>query len=958
MNSRSLSPNSAALQFAAKRDLYVWTGQNRMIGQNRFGIIPPLRGLYMSRRPEIIVIKSAQVMVSEFLINTALWTCATGQGERGNGLYIFPHERQIRDFSQARVNKAISDSPLIHKVTEKPFSTFLKKIGPGHLYMRGAQTRDSLLSIDADLVICDEIAQYEADTINFAQKRLGSSKMGWTRCASTPRFPKDEAGLLWEQSTQMHYAIPCSHCATKVVLTIEHLDPERAILVCPHCKGDMTADRLLPGEWVPDTVGRPWEGFHLTKLLSPLTDLAKLARFYLRVLEGRATTGEVAEFWNSEAGEPYLPEGGHLDFEDLEACVDPTWEEVTQVTSGDGDTAEVVMGVDVGTRIHVVIYRLREGKLQVLSIQAVWSFEDLDDLMHRFRVRVCVIDANPDTRKAQEFAQAWPRKVWLAYYPNIGEGREVGLCVWKDQQSVVHIRRTVALDRVQSLVTQRLLILPRGAAHAGGDVDRSGQGEYYRHMQSPIRVLEMDAAGNTVAHYERNGPDHYCVVAGTLVETTAGPLPIEQLTPGLRVMTRGGPRPVQRAWMTAAAAEVCVYTFSNGALLTATPDHPVFVPGRGFVPIGELGIGTIISTWEQWTHASIKASPSGATPRARGGATASTSPPEAATAGAACSGSTRKSGAICTGLSRLAMWCITKTRIPSTTRPRTLSCAPAAPISATMRGRAGRPSRPADARGPWRPFAPSLLRGISPLTVWLSTASMPGRSPAAPLRSPWSARSAAGTIGGGGVPTHQAATIAHGPARPRRAAPPAWMTNSASVPSVTPRSSSIAIATNGPARALAGPVCLVSSRPGGTAAVYNLTVAETHEYFANGVLVSNCHASVYALAAASRLAEIGDATVATATPLPERQSSGSSIMEQAASVFHEMRQKQQTILAKLMGNDPEEAEDDEVGGIAVAGGRRALEDPVGTLIARYYAQTIRQLDSKEDSIETARFPPL
>ncbi len=46
-------------------------------------LIPALRGLYEDRHPFIVVQKAAQVFVSEFLINTALWCAETGLGGRG-----------------------------------------------------------------------------------------------------------------------------------------------------------------------------------------------------------------------------------------------------------------------------------------------------------------------------------------------------------------------------------------------------------------------------------------------------------------------------------------------------------------------------------------------------------------------------------------------------------------------------------------------------------------------------------------------------------------------------------------------------------------------------------------------------------------------------------------------------------------------------------------------------------
>ena len=54
--------------------------------------------------------KAAQVGISEYLVNVALWVAETGQGGRGNALYVMPTQKQIDDFSQARVDKAISDS--------------------------------------------------------------------------------------------------------------------------------------------------------------------------------------------------------------------------------------------------------------------------------------------------------------------------------------------------------------------------------------------------------------------------------------------------------------------------------------------------------------------------------------------------------------------------------------------------------------------------------------------------------------------------------------------------------------------------------------------------------------------------------------------------------------------------------------------------------------------------------
>ena len=90
-----------------------------------------------------------------------------------------------------------------------------------------------------------------------------------------------------------------------------------------------------------------------------------------------------------------------------------------------------------------------------------------------------------------------------------------------------------------------------------------------------------------------------CLVAGTLVETATGPVPIENLRPGDQVWTRQGLRPVKKARMTDRLASVHEVTFSDGRTLAGTANHPVFVHGKGFVPVQSLMIGDEVLTWPE-----------------------------------------------------------------------------------------------------------------------------------------------------------------------------------------------------------------------------------------------------------------------------------------------------------------------------------------------------------------------
>jgi hypothetical protein len=90
-----------------------------------------------------------------------------------------------------------------------------------------------------------------------------------------------------------------------------------------------------------------------------------------------------------------------------------------------------------------------------------------------------------------------------------------------------------------------------------------------------------------------------CFVAGTMVQTDKGETPIELIKVGDMVATRQGYQKVIEAGKTGIARDVMTATFSNGETLTGTPDHPIYVRGRGFVPLTCLRYNDIIEIWTE-----------------------------------------------------------------------------------------------------------------------------------------------------------------------------------------------------------------------------------------------------------------------------------------------------------------------------------------------------------------------
>jgi len=73
--------------------------------------------------------------------------------------------------------------------------------------------------------------------------------------------------------------------------------------------------------------------------------------------------------------------------------------------------------------------------------------------------------------------------------------------------------------------------------------------------------------------------DDGCLVAGTMVTTDHGNVAIENVTPGMRVLTRTRYHTVSAAGMTSQNATVFSVRLSDGTSLTGTGNHPVLVYG-------------------------------------------------------------------------------------------------------------------------------------------------------------------------------------------------------------------------------------------------------------------------------------------------------------------------------------------------------------------------------------------
>jgi hypothetical protein len=93
--------------------------------------------------------------------------------------------------------------------------------------------------------------------------------------------------------------------------------------------------------------------------------------------------------------------------------------------------------------------------------------------------------------------------------------------------------------------------------------------------------------------------DVNCWVAGTLISTPTGPVPIEDVMPGDIVDTPVGPRPVLRSYLSGATDTVWL-RLADGRYLEGTTRHKVYVSGKGLVALENIECHDVLREKNKW----------------------------------------------------------------------------------------------------------------------------------------------------------------------------------------------------------------------------------------------------------------------------------------------------------------------------------------------------------------------
>jgi len=472
-----------------------------------------LRQIYQDKSDEIVIKKSSQSGISEWLIIYAINESIAGR----TVLYILPTYDLKNMFVNTRLNPSIGHTEyyrnLINEAKQsenyykQSESTSIKNFLDGTIIFVGTHSDKGLIAHPSDTNIIDEWDKCDQNNLALAPARQSHSAHPKTIKVSNPTIEGFGIDDEYNKSDKKKWHIKCSHCRKYIqpdffehvvreidqntfVVRDPKFDAVNNPIINPICdKCEKPFERYAEGEWREENKSHV-SGYSINKVFSSLDSLFVIVN---RFNEGLANDTKLQTFYNMDLGQAYTPTGSKIDTNMLDECVcdHPMIERSENIC---------IAGFDVGSKIHVIVAEIINEKLKIIYIREILTKADIIDIIIRYKIRCFVIDAMPETRLSRSLCMSYPGG-FMAYFT-----RQKVPTSLNAKEKIINSQRTTALDAIKEMLILKQIMLPKNAKSIK---------DFYDHMTASTRVFVEDK--NEYIWTEGNKPDHYFTAMAYLI---------------------------------------------------------------------------------------------------------------------------------------------------------------------------------------------------------------------------------------------------------------------------------------------------------------------------------------------------------------------------------------------------------------------------------------------------------
>jgi hypothetical protein len=470
-----------------------------------------------SMAPQVTVRKGAQLGFSVAGLVKTLYHVSE---RKTDVLVVLPTAKLAGDFAKSRLDQLTLGSPEIRDLFPGASNVGLKCTADGvNLFIRGAVSESSLISVPVGVVVLDEFDRMPKDVLPLVAERMVAYENPHLFVLSTPTLPSfgiDKQYMLGDQS---HYFFKCPSCSRSIELDWEDSieicgeaasDPDchKSFLKCPRCNRelphDLKKDWLAMAHWEPTVQVQDHRSFHINQMYAPRLTPGKLVVKYFK---GQVDDAAQVQWMNQGLGLPHLLEGAQLTDQIIDMCL------ATHRTDGErpqDSSRQIVMGVDIGTFLDIVIaeyyYDAEPGyEPHINSIcKVLWTgrfsgsdFPVLDRLMAEWQVKYACLDFQPETVNAKAFCRRFHKFASLVQYRKGTSAHEIKEALDDDRVSILTVDRTSFFDMALGRIHRQRTLLPQNLSPA-----------FREHVQNLVRTYEIDEFGKPKATYVSLSADH------------------------------------------------------------------------------------------------------------------------------------------------------------------------------------------------------------------------------------------------------------------------------------------------------------------------------------------------------------------------------------------------------------------------------------------------------------------
>jgi len=404
--------------------------------------------MYLDRNKEFVLMKSAQMGATIFVLLKLFWFCLY---RAAKACFFFPTQDDVALLSKDRLFPIVQSNVELSDAVQDTDTIGFKKVGAkSSLYLRhlgGVASKDST---PFDMLAFDEVRLMNPADIDQARERISHSLYKYVMQVSTAGMPSNDIHRQFLQGTQNYWHTKCSaKCPDGVILSEVWPDcvavtDKEIYYRCPRCHTRISDPQN--GRFIPHNPGSDVASYHIHQMMSKFITPAEVWRAF-------TTTQNLKEFHNAKLGKPYVDaENIPVSMDNLIGCenTDILWGPVK------GRKSQIAMGVDQMSGLNYVVIAERTAtKKRIIHYEIIDSmnptyyeggqrttpFRRLYQLMKEYDVNMCIIDAMPNANEALDFARAFPRRVFVAWYLD-SHGTQRDIVQWGDRpKDKMNVRR-------------------------------------------------------------------------------------------------------------------------------------------------------------------------------------------------------------------------------------------------------------------------------------------------------------------------------------------------------------------------------------------------------------------------------------------------------------------------------------------------------------------------------------